>query len=485
LHLATFNFLSFVARVLPKGPAMARLKLTDRKLKSLAPASNGKPFDLMDSEVSGLGVRVLRGPLKDGVPQGRLTFILTARYPGSKNPTRRAIGEYPTISLSEARDKARAWRALVKGGKDPAIEDAAQRRAEACRRENTFGAVAEDFIRLAAVGPDRTRPKQRKGLEVERDLRREFFPRWEARPITGISPHDVVAVLDEVVARGAPYQAHNLLGHVRRLFNWAIARGVYGLESSPCDRMKPQDVIGKKALRSRVLDDREVFALWRASGAMGYPFGSLFKLLIVTGQRKAEVGEARWREFHPDLVRLLRERGSKPINWAILPAEWKLWTIPPDRMKADAAHVVPLTEPALDVLATLPHSKRGDFIFSTTFGEKPVSGFSKAKARLDLRMLRTLKAMARQRADDWKGIMLRPFVLHDLRRTMRTGLSALPIPDLVRELVIAHTKPGLHRVYDQFVYIDEKRQALELWAARLRDIVSPAPANVVSLAARR
>ena len=73
------------------------------------------------------------------------------------------------------------------------------------------------------------------------------------------------------------------------------------------------------------------------------------------------------------------------------------------------------------------------------------------------------------------------FVLHDLRRTMRTGLSALPIPDLVRELVIAHAKPGLHKVYDQFVYVDEKKQALDLWAGALRGIVEPPPANVVEL----
>ena len=73
------------------------------------------------------------------------------------------------------------------------------------------------------------------------------------------------------------------------------------------------------------------------------------------------------------------------------------------------------------------------------------------------------------------------FVLHDIRRTMRTGLSALPIPDNIRELTIAHARPGLHKVYDQFAYEAEKRRALELWAARLRSIVEPPPDNVVPL----
>jgi integrase len=111
------------------------------------------------------------------------------------------------------------------------------------------------------------------------------------------------------------------------------------------------------------------------------------------------------------------------------------------------------------ILEALPRFNGGDFIFSTTFGRVPVSGFSKAKARLDALVAEEL------------GRPIEPFTIHDLRRTMRTGLSSLPIPDLVRELVIAHTKPGLHKVYDQFAYVEEKRRALELWEARVREIL--------------
>jgi hypothetical protein len=100
-------------------------------------------------------------------------------------------------------------------------------------------------------------------------------------------------------------------------------------------------------------------------------------------------------------------------------------------------------------------------------------------------MLRTLKALARRNGDDVKAVTLAPFVLHDLRRTMRTGLSALPIADMVRELVIAHAKPGLHRVYDQHAYLDEKRHALQLWAQKLRSIIAPQQSDPVSLAGER
>ncbi len=131
----------------------------------------------------------------------------------------------------------------------------------------------------------------------------------------------------------------------------------------------------------------------------------------------------------------------------------RLWTIPAERMKGDRAHEVPLSPDALALLKSLPRFNAGDFVFSTTSGAKPVNGFSKAKERLD-----KLSGVT-----GWK--------FHDLRRTMRTHLSALPVQDMVRELVIAHAKPGLHKVYDRHSYEAEKRECLELWEARLRDVV--------------
>jgi integrase len=410
-------------------------------VKALKPPSP----DVMDAVVPGLGVRVLgtkERPLR--------TFILVARYPGSKNPTRRSLGSYGELTIEGARKKAREWRELIDRRIDPEYKAEQERQAELRKQANSFAAVAEEFIK-------RHVSKTRKAAIVERELRREFITRWGDRPITDITQHDVVAVIDKVVDRGAPYQAHNLLGHVRTLFNWAIARGVYGLERSPCDRLRPGAVIGEKQARTRVLNDDEIRAFWAACEALEYPYGPLFQLLLLAGQRKSEVGEAQWREF--DLAK-------------------GLWTIPATRMKADAAHVVPLSEPVRRILADLPRFKSGDFLFSTTFGKKPVAGYSKAKVRLNSLMLEKL----RERATNGEATIA-PFVLHDCRRTMRTGLSALPIPDLVRELVIAHTKPGLHKVYDQHAYLAEKAEALTLWAARLRDIIEPPLANVVALQA--
>ena len=420
---------------------MNRRTLNDRMVKALKPSADGKPYDVMDAVVPRMGVRVC-GTSKSPVR----TFMLLTRYPGSKNPTRRSLNVH---DLASARARARLWLDLIHQGIDPEHQAERDRQAERRKAANSFAAVAEEFIK-------RHVSKTRKAAIVERELRREFIERWGDRPITDITQHDVVAIIDEVVDRGAPYQAHNLLGHVRTLFNWAIARGVYGISASPCDRLKPAAVIGRKQARARVLNDAEIRALWSASEAIGYPYGPLFQLLLVTGQRKSEVGEAHWNEF--DLAN-------------------RLWAIPASRMKSDAPHEVPLSDLALAVLSELPRFKSGGFLFSTTYGKKPVAGYSKAKSRLDHEMLARLSEKNGEPPD------LRAFVLHDLRRTMRTGFSALPIPDLVRELVIAHTKQGLHKVYDQFSYRSEKAQALLLWAARLRDIVTPRPDNVVALQA--
>jgi integrase len=126
---------------------------------------------------------------------------------------------------------------------------------------------------------------------------------------------------DAITRKPAPYLAHNVLAHARSLFNWAINRGTYGLERSPCDRLKPAALIGPKQPRQRTLNDIELAALWQSSERLGYPFGPLYKLLLLTGARKSEVAGAHWQEFDLDK---------------------KVWTVPPERFKSNASHLVPL-----------------------------------------------------------------------------------------------------------------------------------------------
>jgi integrase len=422
--------------------------LTDRTLKALKPAPAGERYTVMDTVVPGFGARMTE--------LGHCSFILIARYPGSSNPTRRAIGEYGAVTLEQARDRARAWLEMIRKGVDPALEEERRRQSELRRQENSFAAVAEAFI------ADKL-PSERKGREVERDIRREFIPAWDKRPITDILDLDVLTII-KAKRRTAPAQARNLLGIAKRLFAWAVDQRCYDLKTSPAADLKPTKVVGEKVTGERVLTDDELVALWRAAKRTPYPHGPVYQILILTALRLNEVADASWSEF--DLPNLK-------------------WTVPASRMKGRnskaRAHAVPLTRDILDVVRNLPHFKKGDYLFSTTFGASPVWMSDKVKKRLDERMLRTLRAMARRRGDDPTRVTLPAWKNHDIRRTVRSGLSRLKIAEEAREAVLAHARPGIKGVYDRHDYLDEKREALELWAARLRSIIEPALPNVISL----
>jgi integrase len=383
-------------------------QLTDKAIRALQPRD--RRYQVADSEVAGLALRVSRT---------KKTWVLVARF--GRHPTRRKLGLYPDMSLAQARDEARRWRAALQQGRDPAVEQAREVRR---RRQHTFAVVAEDFF------ADARRRGLRQAAAVESQVRRELISRWGNRGISDIDRADVLQVIDETNARSS-HVAHHVFSYASRIFSFAIERDQYGLERSPCDRLRPARIIGPKEPRVRVLTDDELRALWNVLPQLGYPIGPLVKMLLLSGQRRSEVAEMRWSELAGDL-----------------------WTIPHQRMKMKSAHVVPLVPAVLELLDTLPRFERGDYVFSNTWGRLPVREFRGPKLRID----------ALTGSSGW--------VLHDLRRTMRTHLSALPVSSEVKELVIGHTKKGLVRVYDQYNFLDEKKQALALWTQRLLKIVS-------------
>jgi integrase len=410
-----------------KAQPKAKKKLNSRQLDTLKPEA--KPYEVMDTEVRGLGIRIM--------PSGVKTFILFRRFPGSKHPARRSLGTYGNITLAEAREKAREWNALVKKGIDPGIEENRQRQAlieaEKLRQTSTFGAAFEEYLRRKAS-------KLKSGRIIEREMSREFKD-WMNRTLADISPSMVKETIQGMVERGAPTNAHFLLAVLRAFFNWVVDSGDFNLHVSPCAKLKPTVLIGPRNVRARVLRDYEIAAYWRAAEAMGYPFGKFFQLLLLTALRRDEAANARWGEID---------------NAA------KLWEIPRERMKGGSAHALPLTPEISSLLESLPRFSGGDFLFSTTGGQKPISGFSRAKARLDGLMGTELEAL---------GMPFEDFIIHDIRRTCRTRFSALPVEDIVRELLVAHARPGLHRVYDLHLYEKEKAHALDLWHSRLKEII--------------
>jgi integrase len=421
-----------------------KAELKDRALKALKPEK--KPYDVMDAQRA-FGVRVM--------PSGEKTFILYRRFPGSPSPVRRSLGQYGELTLSEAREKAREWLALIKKGMDPTREakrlQEAAIEAERAKQANTFGSAFESYLKRKAS-------KLRSGRPIEMEMRREFRD-WMDRPLADISDRDVKGAIQKIIDRGSPTNAHFVFAVTRGFFNWCIDTGDFGLEISPCAKIKPTVLIGERIPRKRMLKDHEIAAYWRASGAMGYPFGPLFKLLLLTALRRGEAADAEWSEIDIDA---------------------RLWTVPEGRMKAKESkavpHAVPLTDDTIALLKTLPRLKDGDFVFSTTGGDRPVSGFSKAKTRLDALMKADLEAQGKQFSS---------FVIHDIRRTCRSRFSALAdVQDVVCEALLAHVQPGIRATYNLYEYLPEKREALQKWHAKLKAIVEPTPDNnVISMRA--
>ena len=432
----------------PSGPDMPktehRKNLTPTLIRGLKPAPQGTRYQIMDAQVPGFGVRV--------TDTGNRTFILRTRYPGRASPGRREIGNCADINLTDARDKARQWRSMVGQGIDPVDVEAAERAAAARERATTFESVAEAFIREKLPG-------ERKGKDVEREIRRDLMPRWRDRPITSITDLDVLAVIKAKIPDGK-VGSRNLLALVKRFFGWAIAQRVYGVTVSPCAGLQASSIIGEmKGPRDRVLSDDEIFAYWRAAARMPYPYRQIYQVLILTGLRLSEVTDASLSEID------FRN---------------KLWVIPAERMKGKDAgkkqartHAVPLTSGIMVVLEAMPRFNGGSFLFSTTNGTSPVWMGTKPKKRLDRRMLRTLRALARKRGEDVGAVVLPPFIQHDIRRTVRSQLSRLRVAEEVREAILAHARPGIKGVYDHHDYLNEKRDALDLWGGRLNEIVAP------------
>jgi integrase len=419
---------------------MSRVVLTDAKCLALKPGT--KRRFVPDALAPGLILQI--------TPQGHRSFMLRGIWPGGRNRVRRLLGEVGVLSLEDARAQARQWLALLAQGRDPQLELAEQRRQASAEQALTFAHVADAYI------ADRLRG-QRQGARSAREIRSELSARWGTRPIASIGRADIVQLVDDlrerahnsVGERASGAHARCIFSHARALFAWAALR--FDLPSSPCDRLRPQALGIAPRARQRVLSDAEIRALWRATEAMGYPFGDFVRLLLMSGARRGEI--AHLRQSHVDLER-------------------RLITLPAEQVKSGSEHRIPITADLAALLSGLPRFKSGDLVFATDCGRRPIGGFSKRTARLHRLMRAEL------------GNDMPSFCLHDLRRTMRTRLSEIGIAEVVAERAIGHApRNPLARIYDQHRYADEVRAAFERWHARLRALVSPPPPNVVALRA--
>ena len=406
------------------------MKLTAATVDKMQPADRRQ--EIPDSLCMGLYLVVQ--------PTGKKGWQVRYRHGGVHR--RMTLGAYPILSLAVAWQWARGALAGAADGRDPAEEVRAAKAPKPETDRDKFAAVVDLFMRRHAS-------RNRRADDVAAMLKGVVMPQWGERNIHEIGKRDVLEVLDAIVDRGSPITANRLRAHLNTLFNWAKGRDIIAI--NPLDGVRPP---APETARDRVLTDDEIKLFWTACDNIGQPFGPLFQLLLLTGQRRGEVGEMTEGE----------------VSGA-------LWTIPSARVKNTDEHTVPLSEAALAVLAGVERIKGKAGLIFTTNGKTPVSGFTRAKERLDAEITKL--------AD---GEAIPDFTLHDLRRTAATGMAGLGFPPHVVEAVLNHrsgTRRGVAGVYNRFTYAEEKAAALEAWSRRVLLLVEGTPASVVNIAEAR
>jgi integrase len=411
---------------------MPTRKLTDLFVERAKPPARGR-IEYFGAAFPGLALRI--------TPKGRKSWCTFYRFNGRLR--RFTIGAYPAIKPAQARREAAAALERLRQGIDPAVEKKARRNALAPEAD-TFENLVRDYLERYArknTAPG-TFKETKRVLESKDDL-----AAWRSRPISEISRRDVIEVIDRIGKR-AEVQANRTLARLRALFNWAVEKD--RLASSPIIGMKPPT---KERARDRALTADELRWFWKACETISWPFGPLAKLLLLTAQRRDEVGGMEWSEFNLDQ---------------------QTWTLPRHKVKNDRAHEVHLSDAAVQVLRSVPRVGNGP-VFTTN--GRPVSGFSHGKSCLDAAMIEAKRDELGEKAET-----IPHWILHDLRRTAATGMARLKIAPHVVDKVLNHvsgTIRGVAAIYNQFEYLEERRTALEAWGLFVSDLVAPATSNVL------
>lgn len=432
---------------------MPKIPMTEKWCEKVAAPQSGRD-EYWDSKRHGLLFAVQQSGSKSW----------QFRYRMDGRSRRMTIGPYPAVGLADARRKALDAAKAVADGLDPGqskLDDRRSRADEANRVEAVIDQYLRQHVRIKRkVGP---------AAEIERLFERDVTPVWGTRAIQRITKADVEALIRRLVDRGSPIAANRLLAHVKGLLNWCVRKDI--ISASPA---KGIDMPGEEAVRDRVLSNDEIRWLWKASDHIGELFGDFTKLALLTAQRREEIAQAPWQEFE-------------------LGTDESVWVIPGERTKNKEANVVPLPPTAIDILRrrkafrdAVKSDKPKPLLVFTTTGTTPASGFSKAKSRLDAKMLEIARQEAAENGSDVEAVAIPAWRFHDLRRTAATGLARLGVAVHVTEALLNHksgTIKGVARVYNWHTYLPEKRQALLAWEADVLRIVEnmPVPSNVARL----
>jgi integrase len=431
------------------------LHFTDALVADLQCPAGQKDKLFFDQAQKGLAVRVTLS--------GARIFLIQWTDAATRQKRREVLGAFGAITTAQARKAAKAKLGHIALGLDPRAERLAKQ--EAAKREKaalleakaeaafTLDTLISDWEKLALA---QRRPRYR--AEACRALRLAFQKDLD-KPASVLAKARVLQVLDAYDKGGKHATARLVRAYGRACFGWAVKRG--RLASNPFQGLPT----GAAAVaRDRLLTDAEIGAIWRAACDMAEPAGPFIRLALLTLARREEVAGLRWSEISPDLT---------------------VWTIPAQRMKRGQAHVVALTDAAREALGAVTRIDGQDLVFAAESrtpmtgapkpgqdAKKPISGFSKIKARLD----------KRSGVSGW--------VLHDFRRAGASTLARLGFSPIVADKLLAHQPSALSsvaRVYQQHDFNAEKAAALEAWAAHVLRCASGAleAGNVADLAKHR
>jgi len=416
---------------------MEQRRLANADLSNLRVPKGALALEVRDTSCDGLRLRVL--------PTGKMTWSVVYRVAGKGEPTAagtRKKGPPTRVTLgstevkyNDARKRAVEIMELAAQGVDYAEQ---RKEATAGRSSRSVEALIDRFIDEYA---------KRKGREdlARIWLKKPELEKWHGKDLAEIARADIHLLLDRVAVERGKAAVIEMRKHLSKLFHWAIDREL--IQSNPITRLDRDEVYVE---RERVLSLDELQRVWDAAGDMGYPFGPMYRMLILTGQRRAEIGEMErgWRKE----VKL--DKDDEEAVPAVI--------VPPSKHKSRRGHTFYLSPPAVAVLDSLP-DLGGKFLFSSTGGKTPVSGYSKGKARLDRILKERAEKEAAERGEEAQP--MEPWTVHDIRRSVATRMAEMGIPGEHIEHVLGHSMEKLRRTYNKHTYAAEVREAMLRWGA--------------------
>ena len=423
------------------------MRFTDTTVESIECPPGKKDVLVFDEALAGFGLRVTAGRTDDDGNHrpGKRIFILQYKLAGKIRRT--ALGIYGTeLTTAQARKKAEVLRGQVRDRRDPVAERKATVAATFAAEAQAKAAAARDAYTVETLISEWTKHHLASRSESYRkrvpDELRRALKKWLVAPAATFARADAVKVLDAVKSGSGPVAANRLRAEARACWTWATKRGA--LEINPWSAT-PRP-LAKEVARARVLTDFELRTLYEAAGSLTAPQDVLVRILILTGQRRGEVAGMRWSELDIDT-------GT--------------WSLPGERTKNGQPHVVPLTAEVVTLLRTVKRHKGAVCVFGAT-GKTPFSGFGKLKAALDKKLAEAV-AEAAEAAGTPKP-KTQAWTVHDLRRSLATGLQRLGVRLEVTEAVLNHvsgSRSGIVGVYQRHGWEREKAAALAAWTAHV------------------